>query len=298
MPFSGIYTGKNKKRSAKTEALQAQARRKCRERVSVFASGSITVETAFALPLFLFIMTAVLLLGDVMILKLRLQGAMEAEVQQAAAVLAVIGQEGQEQTVGQLGNGINGDFYTVLGLRAAVISKVGRNWLEEKRVKGGAEGISFAGSSVDDEVVDLIAAYQVKIPIPILGNQYIHCMQRCRRKIWSGFSSGENNSEDMVYVTSYGAVYHESLNCSHLNLSAREVDFSELEFLRNNAGAKYRPCERCITGAHGGRTFITSDGDCYHGTISCSGLTRGIRTITRKEAEEENLKPCSRCGGG
>ncbi len=106
--------------------------------------------------------------------------------------------------------------------------------------------------------------------------------------------AGKAEAPEYVYVTEYASVYHTSSECSHLHLSIHSVDASSLPYLRNESGAKYKPCEKCA--AHSGAAgtvYITEDGDRYHTSAGCSGLKRTVRMVEADEAE--GLRECSRC---
>ena len=62
-----------------------------------------------------------------------------------------------------------------------------------------------------------------------------------------------------------------------------------------NGETKYEPCAKCIkdTAQEVHQLFVAKEGDCYHSSLSCSGLTRLIRKVTIWEVEGMEL--CSRC---
>lgn len=287
MLFPGRTDWKNTNKSNMRKALQAQARPVRREKASLFAPGSLTVETALVLPLFLFVVIGFLVFGRTLIFQIKFQSEMEKAAQQAAAVLA-LPEEGSEQE--QAPGAIWKEVCTAAGLKGLILSRMGAGTLENY----GIRGLSFLGSSVgEDDVIDLVASYQAEIPFPLIGNQTLKCIQRCRRRIWSGKSEGEKAEEKLVYVTAYGTVYHKDLSCGYLNLSIREFHSDQLETL----GKRYTPCRRCVKEGYKGRVFVSEGGERYHSTLSCAALTRGIRSIPLKEAEEEHLNPCGKCGG-
>ncbi len=100
--------------------------------------------------------------------------------------------------------------------------------------------------------------------------------------------------DDYVYVTETGGVYHEDSECTHLRLSVRAVDIGALDTLRNSSGAIYHNCERCARSPGSSTVYITEEGNRYHNSISCSGLKRTVRQVSRKELN--GMRVCSRCG--
>ena len=117
--------------------------------------------------------------------------------------------------------------------------------------------------------------------------------ERIRIKAWTGYHV-KDAIEEMVYVTSNGVVFHRNYNCTHLQLSINYVEYEQVELLRNQFGAKYHRCERCVTGTTLFGVYITKSGNRYHQSLSCSGLKRTIQRIDRNQRPW--LHECTRCG--
>ena len=95
-------------------------------------------------------------------------------------------------------------------------------------------------------------------------------------------------------MTEHGEVYHTTSRCSHLSLSIRRVPGNALEHLRNAQGEVYRPCEKCVgNGGISPLVLVTDQGDCYHNSLECSGLKRGVRLVEQDSLE--GIPCCSRC---
>ena len=104
----------------------------------------------------------------------------------------------------------------------------------------------------------------------------------------------EQPEEDIVYMTEYGTVYHESRACGYLNVVVRSVAATEVENERNSFGRKYKLCERCDDETATQTVYISAGGTKYHLTASCPGLKR---TVTEKSREEtEGIPACHKCG--
>jgi len=164
---------------------------------------------------------------------------------------------------------------------------------------GGTGGISLLGSSWNsqDSTLTLRASYRVILPPGIPGFHKIQITQEKVVRGWTGFGGRQRTrgetGEEIVYITDYAAVYHCSLECRHLKLSVRQAGFEEVAGLRNQAGGKYYPCERCWKSGSG-IVFITQDGNRYHESLNCPGLSRRIHTV--RISETGGLPPCSVCG--
>ncbi len=123
---------------------------------------------------------------------------------------------------------------------------------------------------------------------------------RGRVRAWIGRPTAEASSlvgedeEELVYVTDYESVYHTDEHCTHLDLTIRSVRSSNVHRYRNDYGKRYHACDKCVGhGKMAGTVYISPEGDCYHNSSHCSGLTRTTRLVPRSEVHTERL--CSRC---
>ena len=105
--------------------------------------------------------------------------------------------------------------------------------------------------------------------------------------------AAEEEKEDVVYVTEYGTVYHESRACGYLNVVVRSVDADKIGEKRNSAGRKYTLCERCDNRENTETVYVSDGGTKYHLVAGCPALKR---TVTEQPREEVNLPACHKCG--
>ena len=103
----------------------------------------------------------------------------------------------------------------------------------------------------------------------------------------------KEDKEDVVYVTEYGTVYHESRACSYLNVVVRPVDADKVDEERNSSGKKYTLCKRCGDEKATETVYLSEGGTKYHLTAGCSVLKR---TVTEQPREEVDLPACHKCG--
>lgn len=162
----------------------------------------------------------------------------------------------------------------------------------------GISGISLLQSDFSGNYIELRAVYRMQFPLrlPRKLEYRIVQVQKCRK--WTGLQPGQDTQGDdtWLYYTEYGTVYHASRSCTHLDLSIRGVSYAQAGSLRNSSGGKYHKCEKCGSSASGhGMVYITSYGDRYHGSLTCSGLKRSIYMIRRSQASDKRM--CSKCGG-
>ena len=274
------------------ETLPGALRRLCGSRIihkreapfCTRTKGSITVEASVVLPLLACFFSFLLFYFRIMEVQLIVQDALE-DTGRKLAVLAV--KELEEPDI---------EMNYLMTAKGLLLLKLKEEPLLEQYVSGGAPGVSLLASEFDGDVILLNANYVMRFPVKLFGNQDFLVCQKTQFRKWNGWHSiaEAGDATELVYVTEYGEVYHMRRSCAYLDLSVQEVLYTELEDRRNNSGAIYRLCELCGTDDGTVVTvYITNYGECYHRTITCSGLKR---TIYQKLLSEVGGMPaCKKC---
>ena len=250
-----------------------------RASASASKKGSVTVEAAMAVPLFFLAVVSLLYLMESMAIQASVRCGLQAAGKKAA--------EEASSTAVIMPHRIESD----------VVNSIGQERLQRSIVTGGRGGIRCDGSRMSSRtgIGELVAVYEIRVPLPIFGIPPIKHEEKLRIKAWTGYEKQGFGQEDdeTVYVTETGLVYHRDYHCTHLELSIHMVPQSDIESLRNEGGGKYHPCERCIKG-DGGGVYITDTGGHYHSSLSCSGLKRTVYAVPLSEVAGKGA--CSRCG--
>lgn len=258
--------------------------------------GSMTVETAFVLPIFVFVMLAILQFASLQLASSALLSAMQETAKQMAEYAYV-----QDIGIGT-GGSLAGDI--VAGGISAAYAKGKIEELAGNAARGGSLSL-LQSSFLTDEMIDIVGTYQRNSTLSILPVKKVKARVRTRVRAWTGREgrpikkddTGTEETQDdepTVFVTQTGSVYHTDPNCTHIRLSVSTVSKSSISTRRNRHGAKYHPCEKCGEAA-GGTVYITKEGNRYHSSLECSGLKRTVREY--KLSEVEGMRVCSRCGG-
>lgn len=246
----------------------------------LYLKGSISIEAAMILPVFIIAIVTVISLGFAMIFHVKLQNAICEE----AKILSLRCFDGRVEAL-------------------SVVESEIKSILDDNNTKyifinGGWEGIDFSESFLDDNEYFVISAKYYYMPLggELFGFNGFGISQKCVMHNWCGYIngySGENIDLDYAYVTDNSSVYHLNRECSHIRLTVTMVKQEILISLRNSAGGKYYPCEICHGNSADGNIYITSDGNRYHGSASCSGLKRKVSAIRLSQIGDR--RPCSRC---
>lgn len=254
-------------------------------------SGTLTLEAAVVLPLFLMVMIAVLQFGAVMGTASRFGAALSDTGKTMAAAAYVTKYGGNTEGVPGIAAVALSEAYA----RNKVMSQAGKT----SAVKSA--NMLLSSFLKEDEAIDLVLTYQLRSPFGIVklpGNFFI---QRARVRAWTGRTLPGDDGTDKgeadgtyVYVTETGSVYHDDPDCTHLRLSIRLVDGGSIDALRNKSGEKYHACEKCGDLSPKGMVYITNEGNRYHSSLGCSGLKRTVRQVSKDDAGR--LRACSKCG--
>lgn len=258
------------------------------------AQGSMTLEAALVLPLFLSVMLSVLQFARIMLVSSMLLCGMHSTAKEIAAY-AYIRELGIVDTDS-----------TAMELMAGGISAVyARGRIRE--VGGVTDDMGtwtlLQSKILQDEKVDLTAAYMPDQTLTLIPAPKIKARIRARVRAWTGRMHGgagegeeaeAEEEEERVLVTQTGHVYHTDENCTYLRLSIQSISRDSLANRRNASGGKYHACEKCGSGGTS-NVYITTYGDRYHTSLECSGLKRTVESVPKSEVEGWDC--CSKCAG-
>lgn len=318
-------------------SLQAQKEswQQKRKRALRFASctGSVTVETALVLPVFLCVLCGLMLLGSLLLTEARIQYALARTADVYAAQYAVErladnqGGSGSSSTgsgslsAGQAGGSGSGDgsgslsasqtgsaslSERVRGLADGLLQKAGlqavfhsvyeETSMDEICIRGGRAGIRLSVSSQgeEDATLKVSASYRLKIGIPFVGEYSFARQAQSMQRVFCGYVE---HGDGKTGADSQGVVYvAEHGSVYHTSLSCTHIcrRISGSSVDRILSGKKYQACDKCIhEGERPSVLYVTPYGEKYHSSLSCSGLKRTVKAIPKEEAE--GMRMCSRC---
>lgn len=273
-------------------------------------TGSITVEAALVLPIFVTFVIILTFFMQLIYVHEIVQKGLD-EVTQIIAVQANIYdtlgtkesiQTSYERLSSDDENEIIDDIKSVLVeqvinrlgaalLKTYFINKTENNNFGINIIVDGLDGLDFTESKflIRNDDVKSVVMYKAKPIFNLFGVFELNVIQVATSKAWTGYNQ-EMPKEDVVYKTKSGTVYHVIRTCSYIHFTIIKTTFKEIE--------GQGPCVGCaidIEFQENDRVYITKTGDKYHRTLDCSKIKRVIIEINRSDIG--NLQPCSRCGG-
>lgn len=313
LPTSISRTDEHNNKPLRAPGRAARASRPLSFKEKQLLNGSMSLEAALAVPLFLFFMMNLLFVFEAV----RLQSGLQAALQQAGEKVceaayymkfgAAQGEDGagQQKTEGGEGSEAASLVLTETYVRNKVTSYLGDEFWKHTCVVGGRAGLSFAGSKImtDQDRVEIVVSCRVRPFVRIVAFPDYAMQVRYCGHAWVGWTegsettggSGEKTGGKTVYVTRYGTVYHTDPGCIYLNPQIKAVPGSEVGKYRSADGSKYMPCECCKPGKEG-IVYITKEGNRYHSDRNCSGIVRHTLTID-SDLAAEHYGECPKCGG-
>lgn len=247
----------------------------------LLSRGSLAVEAALVLPLFLFFLMTLLSVLNLLNFNMILQ----QQLFQEGMYLSEISYDKGNYDVSK----IEWDIRDALTTEADRIP-----------VEGGLMGLDFSESNQDNpELTEIAVEYTAQLNFDYFNLFRRRFCQNVTFHNWIGYINGlecrnSEYGEEYVYITEDSEVYHKSRDCTHIRLSIVEVSSGDIGNLRNYYGNKYVPCSHCKAEPGNGTLYITREGNCYHNSLECSGLSRSVTAIPLSKVG--NRRPCMRCG--
>lgn len=259
-----------------------------------YLSASATVEASLVIPLYMYAVIAVIYVMQILNVRSDVDRAVYNALR-SMSKYAYINEDSDKS-------------YSQQEIYFMIISELGTEYAKSHNIAGGNAGIVISDISSDEcsSKIEFTLKYAVKNPFNIFGAGVFTINQQFSAEAWLGQEYAQewqrdNLSEDKVYVTSEGTVYHRDRSCRTINIIIDKADISDLEQLRNSSGGKYYLCERCKGFKTNGdklmknEIYITDYGDRYHFNINCSALKRTVFEIPYSAVgQREACKVCSR----
>lgn len=282
------YPGKSYKNRRKEKLSAGKQKRTSLERVF---PGSMTVEAAFAVPLFVFAMLAVLQFAKIETVSSAVLAGMTDTAKDMAAYAYIQNIAAPKEA--SLPEELLAGGLSAVYAKGSVEKKAGFK-------SSDGELHLWRSTFTQDDIIDLSVTYEAKNTYTILPLSKTRAALRARVRAWTGRdgngstedSAEGDEEEEMVYVTETGHVYHTNEQCTHINLSIQAISRDDVDKLRNASGGKYHACESCHGGT-GGVVYIKDYGDRYHSSVGCSKITRNVKKVPVSQVEGWRI--CSKC---
>ena len=128
-----------------------------------YTNGSVTVEAAMAIPIFLFAILCIVYILEIQSIRFSVSAAAQHAGKLAAEQIPIV------------------SVLNPIKLKADIVNMVGAERLDRSIIDGGSAGIHCFTSYYDtgDEVIHIYVNYRVRLPFP----QHMHVGQKIRQEI-------------------------------------------------------------------------------------------------------------------
>ena len=242
--------------------------------------ASLTVEATIVIPLVTVFLITILFFFHVLHIQARVEEALILAGRKVAVESCVVEE----------------DALLLASAKALVLWELREEISVKQFVEGESAGIVLLTSEFSDDRILLNAVYRVRLPINLFGIDGITLWSRSAVQKWIG-DLPKTPSEEWVYVSETGEVYHRLKECSALTIRVKSAFFSLIPMLRGKNGQKYNACSRCVEEiTSNDLVYYTDYGELFHQRINCSRIKR---TVEKKKYEEVmDRRPCKLCCGG
>lgn len=271
-------------------------------------NGSMTLEAALVLPIFILVVVWFVNFMTV----LNYQNIMQSSINQAAVAIGrysyVTNRIYEGTDIDRSSSTLDIDKDVLVSgistgyVRKEILTEEVKNYSEKVNVIGGYTGISVIDSKINEEdkgINDIRVNYSISMDF--LGG-VVHSLRlsnRCYFRSWIGTSIVKQKTDDKdgktVFITKTGDVYHLTETCTYIKVSLKKAKYSDISYLRNESGAKYRICSKCVDKElkDNDIVYITESGTKFHSDSRCSKIKRDVISIDISEVGDRKL--CSRC---
>jgi len=250
-------------------------------------NGSMTIEAALLLPLFLFFFLHLSSLTEM----LRLHGKVEASLWNAGKQLALYTAVSPETVESLPDVGIS-----YLLVNQQVKSYLGKEYLESSPLVYGAAGLNFLRSEYQnkEECVDIVVTYEVTPSVTLFPFRYRRMANRYYARVWTGYDvSHAENRVKYVYMTPYGEVWHCNPRCSYIFHDVINVSSALIGKKKNVEGRVYELCEFCDDQLREDFVYVTAGGEKYHHDQMCTAIFKEVIALEWDKGQQ--YRACSRC---
>ena len=240
----------------------------------------MTVEAAFALPVFLFLVLALL----APLRWLDTQRKVQTVTEHLCEKLSLYGYAERDRDI--------------LSEAAAGL------WLKGK-AEAFADHVMIRNADVPDAEGNICLKLEYREQIPFFAHvcRPVSMGAAAKRRCWTGIAgklerysaeSGNEEEEEMVYVGAKMSRYHRYRDCHYISNDYRCVSLAEALAMSNSYGNRFRACSICMKeDTDVSQVYITDEGKHYHSSKTCSSMNSYVRKVPLSEVEA--LGECSYC---
>lgn len=269
--------------------------------VSFRFSGSMTVEAALCLSLFIFMTVSLVVPLKLINTQRQMQAALETTGEDFSQYGYIKYQLDKKEPNVEESDSWSRELLEHL-TSAAVLTYLEVQVRRSVQSKG-IRSLSLTRSKIlqDGETICLKADYDMVLPFPVFKIASVPASSICYRRAWIGREggrsgeAGQGEEDETVYISRHPTCYHRSRECRYLHNHVSVIAYESLKTEKNAEGNLYQPCMVCGGKAgKGDKVYIMPSGERYHSDRYCSSIIAYIEAVPLSQVEA--LGACSYCG--
>lgn len=267
-------------------------------------SGIITVEAAIALPIFIFAISCILYIFNIFYVQSIFQDKLyeiSTDINNYAYAISlfsdmsestkqIVAKETESDIVSSLSKSLISSAYIKSKFLTGKISTIS----EKNYIKNGSKGLSFLDTyyDEDDNYLSIKLSYEIIIPF-LPDNITIPITQYLGIRLFTGLPMTQQigDTEQLVYMTSSGRVYHTDKYCTYLVRFVEPIEKGSITL------SLYDCCIVCKNDPAFNNwryAYMTEHAIKYHYNPKCRTIYRDIYTLKLSDVVD-NCYLCSKC---
>ena len=242
-------------------------------------SASLTVEAAFIVPMFFFVIFLVWQIFLLLMFQLKV-GEQVTKTLLEYSHLGYVEQEATQENVD-----ISWLYETLLWTNFPEYKNVTGRWVNCNTKEDGQILVEIKY----DFLCETIFFPTFSVPVIQTFQFYPYFGEQDEDKL----NEVVEVKKEIVYMTEYGSVYHVSKTCAYLNVRLKRILFSDVITTRNNDGQLYTECSKCAEEERKEQVYISIGGNKYHRSLQCPAIKRTILEKTKEEVG--GISICHKC---
>lgn len=277
-----------------------------RASLSTHSLGSITVEAAIALPFFIFAISSIIFLFNVLYIQNTFQEQLSNIAKNlsnsaylSSAILSL--SEDEKSNLASTSNfylsDLSGSIIDSAIVRNKFLNPSLYNFINSNYIRNGEDGISFSLTKYDSTNTSLEIVISYEFVLPFLPDFIrLPVTQICKIDLYDGcpITPAKNDHDPYVYICIDSNTYHTNKYCSYL------LKYTSVHSINDSVSIGLPACSFCTyyytshKDVEPKYIYLTELGGCYHTTLECSVFTRSIYTV-KLSSLNYTYNLCTRC---
>lgn len=259
--------------------------------VTCRVNAGLTLEASLTFPLFLAAIVAFLFFIQVIRIQIRFQTALYNQSMKTTVYGFYLDDSDRSAEAEQM--------ISAVSIRNGVVRELGEDFFQKSNITNGSKGVKIEfNQDADKGNIDVVLSYRVAVPFNLFMLKELKMTVKSSFHTWVGnkYAEKSDKTENMVYITAGGEVYHTKRDCTYIYTKIEECVYQDNLKLTNSRGNVLVSCKICKFDIKTGKVYYTKYGERMHWNPTCPSLINNVYMVEECVAKEK-YRLCSKCGG-